>query len=169
LGQCPENGTRRKLAQARPRQATCDEHGCPTIKGGFHEAFSVKRMSSAAAVFTFGAFGSVGWSNNCGLSVGFIRGDFPVLISTANAAETSRVPRHTSCTLVRYYVASIPQLLPRRRHGARARRTQKFRPLRAVSRLDKLHSSATRWIAPFDPPRLRLRLNLQRTFDASGR
>ena len=67
--------------------------------------FSVKRMSLAAAVFTFGAFGSVEWSNNYRLSVGFIRGDFPVVISTANAAETSRVPRHTSCTLVRYYVA----------------------------------------------------------------
>ena len=67
--------------------------------------FSVKRMSLAAAVFTFGAFGSVEWSNNYGPSVGFIRGDFPVVISTANAAGTSRVPRHTSCTLVRYYVA----------------------------------------------------------------
>ena len=47
---------------------------------------------------------------------------------------------------------SIPQLLPRRGREARARRTQKFRPLRSVSRLDKLHRSARRRVALFHPP-----------------
>ena len=66
---------------------------------------SVKRMSLAAAVFTFGAFGSVEWLNNDGRLAGFMRGDFPVTTSTAKAGEIDRATRRrVSCTLVRHYV-----------------------------------------------------------------
>jgi hypothetical protein len=65
---------------------------------------SVKRMSLAAAVFTFGAFGSVEWLNNDGPSAGFMRGDFPVTTSAAKAGEVNRATRRASCTLVRHYV-----------------------------------------------------------------
>ncbi len=67
--------------------------------------FGVKRSFLAAAVFMFGALGSVEWSNHKGPSLGLLRGDFPVTISTANAGEASRAARRTSCSLVRYYVA----------------------------------------------------------------
>ena len=69
------------------------------------KVFSVKRPFLAAAVFMFGALGSVERSNHDGPSVGLLRGDFPVTISTAHAGEVSRAARRTSCTLVRYYVA----------------------------------------------------------------
>ena len=68
--------------------------------------FSVKRVFLAAAVLTFGTFGSVEWSKSDGPSVGFIRGGFTVTTSTANAGEASELARRASCTLVRYYVAT---------------------------------------------------------------
>jgi len=67
--------------------------------------FSVKRVFLAAAVFTFGTLGSVGWSNNDTPSVGFIRGDFTVTTSSASAGEANRLVLRASCSLVRYYVA----------------------------------------------------------------
>jgi hypothetical protein len=68
--------------------------------------FSVKRVFLAAAVFTIGTVGSVEWSNSRAPSVRFMKGDFTVTTSTANAGEANRVARRASCTLVRHYVAT---------------------------------------------------------------
>ena len=67
--------------------------------------FSIQRMFLAAAVFTFGALGSVEWARNDRPSVEFIRGGFTVTTSTASAGEPNRAARRASSSLVRYYVA----------------------------------------------------------------
>jgi hypothetical protein len=67
--------------------------------------FSIQRMFLAAAVFTFGALGSVEWARNDRPSVELIRGDFTVTTSTASAGEANRAARRASSSLVGYYVA----------------------------------------------------------------
>ena len=114
--------------------------------------FSVKRVFLAAAVFMCGTLGSVEWSESDGPSVGSIRGDFTVTTSTASAGEASGLVRRASCTLVRFYVAKYSAPAAEAWVRSKGRQTQIFRPLGAVSRLNKLHRSAMRRIAPFDPP-----------------
>ncbi len=60
--------------------------------------FSIKRVFLAAAVFTFGTLGSVEWARNDCPSVEFIRGDFTVTTSTANAGEASGHSRRNATT-----------------------------------------------------------------------
>ncbi len=62
------------------------------------------RFLLAAAVFAWGSFGSVDWSNDNGTS-GSISPDGMFYVSMASAGEASRVTRRASCAVVRYYVA----------------------------------------------------------------
>lgn len=99
LGQCPENGTRRKI--------TLDDLVASMVV--FQEAsmklFSAQKAFLTAVVFTFGMLGSVEWSKSDDPSEKLIKGDFTLATSIVSAAETGTLARRASCTLVRFYVA----------------------------------------------------------------
>ena len=114
IGQCPRTTTHRRFARATTPEAGRDERGRLTISEASMKLFSVKRVFLAAAVLTFGTFGSVEWSKSDGPSVGFIRGDFTVTTSTANAGEASGPPvngdgsSHMDCAYPSCFLHSRP-------------------------------------------------------------
>ena len=56
----------------------------------------------AAAVLACGMMGSIEWPSDAGAPQHFLRGDFTISVSAAEAREPLR---RASCALVRYYVA----------------------------------------------------------------
>ena len=56
----------------------------------------------AAAVVACGMMGSIEWSDDAGPPQHFLRGDFTISVSAAEAREPAR---RASCALVRYYLA----------------------------------------------------------------